>query len=99
MKAKRAAKWAAQVFHWKEENSESYRFVDWEDFCQKFKEKFCPAHTDISAINHLKSISYFQNKCSINKYLDKFFDLVTEAGYTDNKTIVVKFCRGLNPRI
>jgi protein involved in sex pheromone biosynthesis len=75
------------------------RKVDWEDFHQEFKEEFCPAYTDIAAITHLKSTSYFQNKHSINEYLDKFLDLVSKASYTDNKTIVVKFHRGLNPCI
>ena len=78
---------------------ELYRFHDWEHFCREFKEEFCPAHTDIAAINRLESVAYFQNKRSIDEYLDKFMDLVTEAGYTDNKTIVVKFRRGLDPRI
>jgi hypothetical protein len=54
---------------------------------------------DIAAITCLESTSYFQNKCSVNKYLDEFLDLISEAGYTDNKTIVVKFCRGLDPHI
>ena len=87
------------MFQWEEDNPESYRFVDWEDFHQEFKEEFCPAHTNIAAINCLESISYFQNKCSINEYLDVFLDLATEAGYTDNKIVVVKFCRGLDPHI
>ena len=93
----RAEKWAACVFHWEEENPNSYRFVDWEDFHQEFSEKFCPAYTDIAAITHFESTSYFQNKHSINEYLDEFLDLVSEAGYMDNKTIVVKFHRGLDP--
>jgi hypothetical protein len=33
METGRAEKWAARVFYWEEENPESYRFVDWEDFC------------------------------------------------------------------
>jgi len=57
MKAGRAAKWAARVFRWEEENPESYRFVDWEDFRHEFKEEFCPAHTDMAAINRLESIT------------------------------------------
>ena len=99
MKAGRAAKWAARVFRWEEENPESYRFVDWEDFRHGFKEEFCPAHTDMAAINRLESITYFQNKRSVDEYLDEFLDLISEAGYTDNKTVVVKFRRGLDPRI
>jgi hypothetical protein len=54
---------------------------------------------DIAAITCLESTSYFQNKGSVNEYLDKFLDLISEAGYTDNKTIVVKFHRGLDPHI
>src|SRR6202522_3225017 len=99
MKSGRAAKWAARVFRWEEENVELYRFRDWEHFRQEFKEEFCPAHTDIAAINRLESVAYFQNKRSVDEYLDEFMDLVTEAGYTDNKTIVVKFRRGLDPHI
>ena len=36
---------------------------------------------------------------SVDDYLDKFLDLVTESGYTDPKVLVVKFRRGLDPRI
>ena len=99
MKSGRAAKWAARVFRWEEDSPESYRFVDWADFRQEFKAEFCPSHTDITAINRLESISYFQGRRSVDEYLDEFLDLITEAGYTDPKTIVVKFRRGLEPRI
>ena len=51
------------------------------------------------AVNALESISYFQGNHSIDDYLDKFTDLITDAGYTDLKTIIVKFWRGLNPQI
>jgi hypothetical protein len=99
MKAGRAAKWAARVFRWEEENPRSYKFVDWEEFNKEFKEEFCPLHSDVAAINRLESTSYFQNKRSVDEYLDEFLDLISEAGYTDPKTIVVKFRRGLDSRI
>ena len=99
MKVGWVEKWAAQVFCWEEENLQSYWFFDWEDFYQGFREEFCPAHTGFAAITHLKSTSYFQNKCSIDGYLNEFLNLISKAGYTDNKTIVVKFCRGLGPHI
>ena len=83
MKTGRVEKWAAWVFHWEKENPNSYRFIDWENFCWEFKEEFCPSHTDIAAITCLESTAYFQNKCSINEYIDKFLDLVSKAGYTD----------------
>ena len=99
MKTGRAAKWTARILRWEEASPGSYRFVDWDDFRQEFKSEFCPAHTDITAINRLESVSYFQNKRPVDEYLDEFLDLITEAGYTDSKTIVVKFRRGLEPRI
>ena len=65
----------------------------------EFWKNFCPLHSDTVAVNALESISYFQGNCSIDNYLDEFTDLIMDAGYTDLKTIVVKFWRGLNPQI
>jgi hypothetical protein len=99
MKSGRAALWSARVFRWEEDNPDSRKFLDWEDFRLQFKGEFCPAYSDQAAINRLESMSYFQNKRPVDSYLDEFQDLITEAGYTDPKTIVVKFRRGLDPRI
>jgi len=35
----------------------------------------------------------------MDEYLDEFQDLITEAGYSNLKTIVVKFHRGLDSQI
>jgi len=35
----------------------------------------------------------------VDEYLDKFQDLIMEAGYSDLKTIVVKFRQGLDTQI
>ena len=51
------------------------------------------------AVNALESVSYFQGNHSIDDYLDKFTDIITDAGYADLKTIVVTFQRGLDPQI
>ena len=68
------------------------KFVDWEDFRDKFKKEFCPVYADSAAINQLESTAYFQKSRSVDEYLDEF----TEASYSDPKTIVVKFRRGLD---
>ena len=47
----------------------------------------------------LEGTAYFQGSHSIDNYLDDFCDLISESGYTSPKTIVVKFRRGLNPKI
>jgi hypothetical protein len=101
MKSGRAAKWTARIFRWEElpENYECYKFFDWEDFRDEFKKEFTPAHADSLAINRLESTAYYQKTRPLDDYIDEFQDLITESGYTDSKTIVVKFRRGLNPQI
>ena len=51
------------------------------------------------AINRLESTTYFQRNRSVDAYLDEFIDLIVEAGYTNAKTVVIKFHKGLNPQI
>jgi hypothetical protein len=99
MKSGRAAKWAARVFKWEEDNGGSPKFLDWDDFKSEFRKEFCPAHSDAAAINKLESTAYYQKSRSVDDYLDEFLDLIAESGYTDPKTLVVKFRRGLDPDI
>ena len=99
MKSGRAAKWAAWIFKWEEDHEGYSKFLDWDKFRLAFQKDFCPAHSNTVAINKLESTSYFQKACSIDDYLHEFMDLIAEAGYTDPKTTVVKFRKGLDPQI
>src|SRR6201996_4727689 len=99
MKSGRALKWAERIFQWEEKNGGYPRFLDWEEFRKDFRKEFCPAHSDIAAINKLESTNYYQKTRSVDDYLDKFVELVAEAGYMDQKTTVVKFRKGLEPHI
>jgi hypothetical protein len=54
---------------------------------------------DAAATNKLEGTTYFQGKRTVDDYLDDFRDLISESGYSDPKTIVVKFRRGLNAAI
>jgi hypothetical protein len=101
MKSGRAAKWTARIFRWEElsENSGYPKFLDWNDFRDEFKKEFTPAHADSVAINRLESTAYYQKTRTLDDYIDEFQDLITDSGYTDPKTIVVKFRRGLSPLI
>ena len=101
MKSGQAEKWTARIFRWKElsENEGCPKFLDWEDFWNKFKKKFTPAHADSLAINRLESTAYYQKGHSLDDYIDGFQDLVRDSGYTDPKTIVVEFHWRLNPQI
>ena len=53
----------------------------------------------MAAINTLESTSYYQKTWGVEDYLDEFLELVLEAGYTNPRTVVVKFRKGLDPQI
>ena len=95
----RAGKWATQVFKWEEDNKGHSKFLDWDEFQMDFRKDFCPLHSDTVAITTLESDSYFQGNCSVDDYLNEFKDLITDAGYTDSKTTIVKFRKGLDSEI
>ena len=91
MKSGRAAKWAAYIFTWEEENEGYARVLEWDNFKSEFHKEFCSANSNSTAINKLESITYYQRTWSVDDYLDEFLDLITESGYMDPKTLVVKF--------
>jgi len=46
---------------------------------------------EVDAINSLKGTSYHQENWTVDDYLDGFQALVSDAGYTNPRTLVVKF--------
>jgi hypothetical protein len=97
----RAQKWTNRVYHWEAvpTNVSNPHFIDWDDFRSHFQTEFFPLHSDAVATNKLESTSYFQGCWMVDDYLDDFRDLISDSGYADPKTIVVKFRRELNPSI
>ena len=55
-----------------------------------------PLDSESAAINVLETTAYFQGKQTVDDYLNQFWDLIYDSRYTDLKTVVVKFCRGLD---
>jgi len=51
---------------------------------------------EAAAINILEVTAYFQGKRTVDNYLNQFWDLIYNSGYTNLKTVVVKFCQGLD---
>jgi len=49
----------------------------------------------VDVINALEEASYHQGGQTVDDYLDNFQALVSDAGYMDPRTLVVKFRRGL----
>ena len=70
--------------------------MDWLDFEDEFQKDFTPLNAEALAVNTLETTSYFQGHQSVNDYLDQFQDLIYDSGYTNPKTIVVKFRWGLD---
>ena len=98
MKTGRAGRWAAREFEL-EAKIGALRFTDWYDFEDEFRKDFLPLDSEATAINILEGNTYFQGRRTVDDYLDQFRDLVGDSGYTDPKTLVVKFRRGLDRRI
>jgi len=95
MKSGPANRWATCEFK-QEAKVGRLRFIDWDDFEDEFRKDFMPLDAEAAAINVLETTAYFQGKRSVDDYLDQFRDLIYDSGYTDPKTVVVKFCRGLD---
>ena len=92
MKSSCAGRWAAPEFEYEAKSeSQNLRFLDWVDFEREFRKDFTPLDEEATAINVLETAAYFQGRQLVDDYLDQFRDLIDDSGYTDPKTIVVKF--------
>ena len=95
MKAGHAGRWANHEFE-HEAKSGHLRFIDWVNFEEEFRKDFMPLNSEAVAVNMLETTSYFQSRRLVDDYLNQFKDLIEDSGYSDLKTIVVKFRRGLD---
>ena len=93
-KSGRVAKWSENIFR-QEADTGVFSIQTWRDFKQQFRVHFFPVNTEADAINGLKDTFYHQGAQTVDDYLDNFQALVSDAGYTDPRTLVVKFRRGL----
>jgi len=93
-KGGRAAKWSENVFH-QEADTGVFSIQTWGDFEQQFQIYFFPVNTEVDVINALEGASYHQGGQTVDDYLDNFQALVSDAGYMNPRTLVVKFRRGL----
>jgi len=89
-----ATKWSENIFC-QEEDTGIFPIQTWGEFEQQFWLHFFPVNTEADIINTLEGTSYHQGNRMVDDYLDGFQALVSDAGYTDPWTLVVKFQRGL----
>ena len=93
-KGSHATKWSKNVFR-QETDTGIFPIQTWGDFEQQFQVHFFPMNTEADTINTLEGTSYHQGDQTVDDYLDSFWTLVSDAGYTDPRTLVVKFQQGL----
>jgi len=86
----RAIKWSENVFH-QEMDTGVFPMQTWGNFEQQFRVHFFSVNAKVDAINTLEGTSYHQGGQIVDDYLDSFWTLVSNAGYTDSQTLVVKF--------
>jgi len=98
MRTGRAGCWVTHKFE-HEAKSGNLRFINWVDFEEEFRKDFMPLDSEAAAMNVLETMSCFQGRQSVDNYLDQLKDLIEDSGYANLKTIVVKFCQGLDCRI
>ena len=72
-------------------NTGIFPMQTWGDFEQQFQVHFFSVNTEVDVINTLEGTSYHQGGQTVDNYLDSFRTLVSNAGYTDSQTLVVKF--------
>ena len=90
----RAAKWSENLFH-QEADTGIFPIRSWTNFEQQFWSQFFPVNAEADAINTLEGSLYYQGNRTVDDYLDSFLILASDAGYTDPRTLVVKFRHGL----
>jgi len=93
-KEDRTAKWSENVFRQKADTG-VFPIQTWRDFEQQFQLHFFPVNAEADTINMLEDTSYHQGGRTVDNYLDSFQALVSDIGYTDPRTLVVKFQQGL----
>jgi len=71
----------------------------WADFERYFWSQFFPVNAEADAVNALEGASYYQENRTVDNYLDCFLTLVSDTGYTDPRTLMVKFRQGLKMNI
>ena len=91
-------RWSKNLFR-QEVDTSIFPIQSWAHFEQQFWSQFFPVNAEADAVNTLESSFYYQGNQTVDDYLDTFLTLVSNARYTDPRTLMVKFRRGLKSSI
>jgi len=90
-KDRRAARWSENLFR-QEADTGVFSIQSWTNFERQFWSQFFPVNAEADAVNALEGSLYYQGNRMVDNYLGCFLTLVSDTGYTDLWTLVVKFC-------
>ena len=92
------ARFANKVLQHKAKGKGNY-FQDWDAFKRMFSDPFCPKNEQLMALTRLEGTSWYQAKDPVDDYIDCFQELINLVEYDNDKTIIIKFQRGLDPAL
>ena len=64
-----------------------------------FMEQSCPKNKQLAVLTKLEGTSWYQARDMVENYIDQFQELIDVVEYDDDKTIVIKFWKELDPAI
>ena len=64
-----------------------------------FSDQFCPKNDQLIALTRLEGTSWYQAKDPVDDYINHFQKLTNLVEYDNDKTIVIKFQRRLDPAL
>ena len=82
-----------------EEKGKGPYFHNWAPSPEMFTELFYPQNEQLAELTRLEGMSWYRAKDSVEDYIDQFLELINVVEYNDDKIIVIKFCKGLDPAI
>ncbi|GLB40930.1 hypothetical protein LshimejAT787_0901450 [Lyophyllum shimeji] len=95
----RAARFTAHTLHHPNSHGGVPRFGTYAEFRTQFIAEFCPRDEKRKAATTFETSAYHQGSCSVDEYIDEFWDLAEEAQFPDGAQLVFRFRHGLDPRI
>src|SRR5215813_8420998 len=98
MKTGRALTFANQVAR-QTQKDDMIPYAHWKAFWTELEDRFLPIDERDQAMNTLETDQYFQGEQAVDDYCDNFQDLVDHADYTEGRPLVLKFRKGLAPKI
>jgi len=83
-------KWSKNLFCQKVD-TRCFPIQAWADFKAQFKVQFFLVNAEADMVNTLEGTSYHQGTQMVEDYLNGFQLLISDAGYTNPQTLIVKF--------